>query len=94
MYIVLYKNNKLKCDYIDSMIKCKDLLNKYNNLYCFKFSKNDTILNINYPLDLYYNQKNINVYNEEDCKSLEYIEIRLNKYPEIRLAINMEEMDI
>jgi|LauGreDrversion4_2_1035121.scaffolds.fasta_scaffold00332_3 hypothetical protein len=95
MYLVLYKiSNKLECDYIDSITKCQNIINKNNNAYCFRYNRDDYILNLNYPLEFYYSNKKINNYKEEDFDSIDYLEVRLGKNPSIRKAININSIDI
>lgn len=90
MHLVLYKiYNKLECEYIDSIAKCQNIINKNNNAYCFRYNRDNYILNLNYPIEIYYSNKKINNYKEE-FHSIDYIEIRLGKNPTIRKAINID----
>lgn len=103
MYLILYKNelDQLECDYI----KYNHIINLISNshkktLYFFKYNKDQNILYLNYPLNFYYKKNKIidislNDYsNYEKIESDQYVEIRLCKYPQLRLVVNIDNLGI
>lgn len=106
MYLILYKNelDQLECDYI-KYNHINHILNINNNrtLYFFKYNKDQDILYLNYPLNFYYkknkiNDISLNYYNDyndyEKIESDQYVEIRLCKYPQLRVVVNIDNLGI
>jgi len=94
-YIIVNVNlNNVICEYI-SLRNAIRLLKKYK-IYIFRYNKNSDILYLEYPFNLYYSSKNINIIEnnkEEDIISFSYIEIRMTDIlPTGRIAVNMKDL--
>ncbi len=96
-YIVVYSNNnEIEGEYI-SLRNAIRLITKYK-VYIFKYKRDQDMLYLNYPLNMYYSTSTINNItaeeNDEDkIKSFGHLEIRLTPvYPQIRIATNMKDL--
>lgn len=95
-YIMLYRNDSenIECEYISLGYALK-VLKKYK-VYIFKYKKDNDILYINYPLNIYYTSSKINNIennSENDIQSFGYLEVRLlDKYPLVKSAVNMGDL--
>lgn len=104
MYLILYKNelDQLECDYIkyNHIINLISNINNKKTLYFFKYNKDQNIFYLNYPLNFYYKKNKIidislNDYsNYENIESDQYLEIRLCKYPQLRVVVNIDNLGI
>jgi hypothetical protein len=107
MYLILYKNelDQLECDYITynhilSILSNMRISNNKKSLYFFKYNKDQDILYLNYPLNFYYKKNKINDTsfhnhnNNEKIESDQYVEIRICKYPQLRVVVNIDNLGI
>lgn len=87
-----YSEN-IECQYVSLGYALK-ILKKYK-VYIFRY-KDEDILYINYPLNIYYSSSKINDLennSEDNIYSFGHIEVRLiDKYPSLKFSVNMGDL--
>ena len=94
LYNIRNYSENIECKYVSLGYALK-ILKKYK-VYVFKYNKDEDILYINYPLNIYYSSSKINDLennSEDNITSFGHIEVRLlNEYPSIKFSVNMGDL--